>query len=70
MIRILSLITAIIVVASCNNPTYRGKQSSENGIRIVSLARSISKEIESLDMGGSITFKAGYCFCIKPQKRP
>ncbi len=61
MVRILSLITAVIIVASCNNPTYREKQSSENGIRIVSLAPSISKEIENLDMGGSIVGATSFC---------
>ena len=61
MIRILSFITVIILVASCNNTTYREKQSFENGTRIISLAPSITKELESLNMAGNIVGATTYC---------
>ena len=61
MIRILSLITAVIIVASCNNPANKKENSIENGIRIISLAPSITKELESLNMTGNIVGATSYC---------
>ena len=61
MIRILSLITLVIIVASCNNPTIKKENSIDNGIRIISLAPSITKELESLNMAGNIVGATSYC---------
>ncbi|MCK5135209.1 MAG: ABC transporter substrate-binding protein [Bacteroidales bacterium] len=61
MIRILSIITAVIVVASCNNPTNEKENNIKNGIRIISLAPSITNELESLNMAGNIVGATSYC---------
>lgn len=57
----ISFFIVVLLFASCNNPSYRDKQSSENGIRIISLAPSISKEIESLNMAENIVGATSYC---------
>ena len=61
MIRILSLIAAILFVTSCNQTSYREKQSTENGLRIISLAPSITKELVSLNMVENIVGITSYC---------
>lgn len=61
MIRILPFIIAVLLVASCNNTTYRERESFENGTRIISLTPSITKELESLNMAGNIVGATSYC---------
>ena len=61
MTKIFSFIIAVLLLASCNNPTYQEKQGSEKGIRIISLASSISKEIVSLNMTENIVGATSYC---------
>ncbi len=61
MTKIFSFISAVLLLASCNNPTYQEKQGSEKGIRIISLASSISKEIVSLNMTENIVGATSYC---------
>lgn len=69
MNKISLLIIAIISVISCNNSSDKNKDVIENGIRIVSLAPSITKELESLNMAGNIVGATSYCDISKKNKK-
>ena len=49
------------MLVACSNNTYKEKQSIENSIRVISLAPSITKELESLNMTGNIVGATSYC---------
>jgi len=61
MNKIFIFIIAVILVISCHNPSNKNRDVIENGIRIVSLAPSISKELESLNMTENIVGATSYC---------
>ncbi len=56
------------MVISCNNSSDNNKNVIENGIRIVSLAPSITKELESLNMAENIVGATSYCDISKKNK--
>ena len=60
MSRILSIIAIVLLFASCNNNSYKN-QSKEKGVRIVSLAPSLTKELVSLDLKNNIVGATSYC---------
>lgn len=68
MNKIFLFIIAVILVISCNNSSDNNKNVIENGIRIVSLAPSITKELESLNMAENIVGATSYCDISKKNK--
>lgn len=68
MNKIFLFIIAVIIVISCNNSSDKNKDVIENGIRIVSLAPSITKELESLNMAENIVGATSYCDISKKNK--
>jgi iron complex transport system substrate-binding protein len=68
MNKIFLFIIAVIIVISCNNSSDKNKDVIENGIRIVSLAPSITKELESLNMTENIVGATSYCDISKKNK--
>jgi iron complex transport system substrate-binding protein len=68
MNKIFLFIIAVILVISCNNSSDKNKDVIENGIRIVSLAPSITKELESLNMAENIVGATSYCDISKKNK--
>lgn len=68
MNKISLFIIAAILVISCNNSSDKNKDIIENGIRIVSLAPSVTKELESLNMTGNIVGATSYCSISKKNK--
>jgi len=63
MKKILTLITfiSVVVAVSCNHASKERKKKSSDGIRIISLAPSITREVEELGMGGNIVGATSYC---------
>lgn len=68
MNKISLFIIAAILVISCNNSSDNKKNVTKNGIRIVSLAPSITKELESLNMTENIVGATSYCDISKKNK--
>ncbi|MBE9511711.1 MAG: ABC transporter substrate-binding protein [Bacteroidetes bacterium] len=68
MNKIFLFIIAVILVISCNNYPNTNKDVIENGIRIVSLAPSITKELESFNMTENIVGATSYCDISKKNK--
>ena len=68
MNKIFLFIIAAILVISCNNSSDNKKNVTKNGIRIVSLAPSITKELESLNMTENIVGATSYCDISKKNK--
>jgi len=68
MNKIFLFIIAAILVISCNNSSDNNKNVIKNGIRIVSLAPSITKELESLNMTENIVGATSYCDISKKNK--
>jgi iron complex transport system substrate-binding protein len=68
MNKIFLFVIAVILVISCNNPSNKNRDVIENGIRIVSLAPSITKELESLNMTENIVGATSYCDISKKNK--
>lgn len=55
------IITIVILLASCNNTTYNKKQMPDNGLRIISLVPSVTKELMDLNMTQNIVGATSYC---------
>ncbi len=61
MRKILFFITAAFIVVSCNISSNRNNNTSNNNIRIISLAPSITQELEELEMTENIVGATSYC---------
>ena len=61
MKKVLVLIAVVFITLSCTNTSNSNQKSFGDGIRIISLAPSITKEIEELEMTGSIVGATSYC---------
>lgn len=61
MRKISLLIISLIIVVSCNTTTNKQYLNNETGLRIVSLAPSITKELEDLNMVENIVGVTSYC---------
>ncbi len=59
--RALALIIVVFITLSCSNSSNSSQKSSGDGIRIISLAPSITKELEELEMTGNIVGATSYC---------
>ncbi|MFC2097246.1 ABC transporter substrate-binding protein [Bacteroidota bacterium] len=68
MTRISLHIILIIILVSCSNSTNKKAVSDQEGIRIVSLAQSVSKELEDLNMSDNIVGATSYCDISKTNK--
>ncbi len=68
MKNILLLIAFVFIAVSCNHTSNRGKEDTTEGIRIISLAPSITKELEELDMTGNIVGATSYCDITRDNK--
>jgi len=68
MFKILVFITAVLFLISCNNTTNREVGSDEDGIRIISLVPSITKELVSLNMSKNIVGATSYCSVSEKNK--
>ena len=68
MIRNLLYIIILIILAACSNSAGKKKISYQEGIRIVSLAPSVSKEIQDLNMSDNIVGATSYCEISKTNK--
>jgi iron complex transport system substrate-binding protein len=65
MKNVLSLIVLVIITVSCNHSSNERKEKRSDGMRIISLAPSITKELEELDMTGNIVGATSYCDITK-----
>jgi iron complex transport system substrate-binding protein len=68
MKNVLSLIVLVIIAVSCNHTSNGRKKNTSDGIRIISLAPSITKELEELDMTGNIVGATSYCDITKDNR--
>ncbi len=62
------LIALALLISACSNKTNYKKEDANQGLRIVSLIPSISKELELLDMGDHIVGATSYCDITKDKK--
>lgn len=61
MCRISLFIISLIILVSCNTTTNKQHVNNDAGLRIVSLAPSITKELEDLNMDENIVGVTSYC---------
>jgi len=55
------LIIVFFLLYNCNNQTNTGNRENSNGKKIVSLAQSLTKELEDLGLTSSIVGATSYC---------
>lgn len=67
MIRILYLFV-FLIIASCNNSNYKYESEQSNELRLVSLAPSITKELQSLGLEKNIVGATSYCSITEKNK--
>lgn len=69
MIKIISFIAVVLFFISCNNTNYTENQIHYDGIRIVSLVPSVTKELMSLNMAENIVGATSYCEISSTNKK-
>lgn len=68
MRKLLSAIAIILLLISCNNTNYSEKENPKKGLRIISLASSISRELVNLGLEKNIVGATSYCDITKSNK--
>ncbi len=58
----------IVLAVSCTLSLQKSKRGDTDGVRIISLAPSITKEVEELGMAGNIVGATSYCDITKGNK--
>ncbi len=62
------ILTLLLIAFACSLPAGKTKKEQKEGIRIVSLAPSITKELEELGMAGHIVGATSYCDITRNNK--
>ena len=65
MKNIITLILFLVITFGCTNSSKRYKKDGDSGLRIISLAPSITKELEELEMTDNIVGATSYCDITK-----
>ena len=65
MKNIITLILFLVIAFGCTNSSKRYKKDGDSGLRIISLAPSITKELEELEMTDNIVGATSYCDITK-----
>ena len=61
IIKLFVAFAGILVIVSCGNKSYQKNTGKKEGFKIVSLAQSLTKELEHLGLDSSIVGATSYC---------